>query len=300
MLNYDELALGEGGPWLGPLAIPGEQAGRLFPKQEALARIDRLAGAKNLAFTGGEPLAHPDIIEIVRAARVAGYERILARTDCDGLADRDLLGSVMGEGVSHFEVMLCREGDDCGPLSPRQFRTRFPGIRNVRRIGELSEALSNTYLAAVIPVGRKNHELMAGFLESAFATIDIDRVVFCWGDPGFPIWHARESIARAIDQCTEKRVWAVTRGIPLCVVPRHAAHLEELFAPGVRGTALPVPASCGPCCYRPICSGMPGAGSAYAWDPEKAIPPACPPEVADIWAKGHVFDETNAHLYDRR
>ena len=56
MLKYDQLIIGTGGPWVGPLAIPGLAAGSFLQKQEVLAGMNRRDLAENIALTGGDPL----------------------------------------------------------------------------------------------------------------------------------------------------------------------------------------------------------------------------------------------------
>lgn len=294
MLRYSQLNIGGGGPWFGSLAAPGLPRGGMFPKQEILSRINRGEGDENIALTGGEPLNHPEIVEIINAVKTAGYRRILVRTGGHSLADMDFLAAILKAGVSLFEVML-RKGD--ANMSHWRLREQYAGLRNIRRISERWRLFTNIYLSMVVPVGRDNHEGLISALNGMLSLIEVDRVVFCWGEQEFPIGWAGRNIERAIEFCGARGVWAVTRGIPVCAVPDAVYHLEELFDVGPQGQLLRTPPSCEGCCFYKLCARMPGMDLNYSWEPKPIFRHKHSPFINDIMEKGFVFDETNAHLY---
>ena len=300
MLRYNQLNIAEGGPWFGSVAVPGlptegvaTPAGRALPKEDIISGISRIGKTEsdeNVALTGGEPLGHPDIGEIAAALRAAGYKRILARTDGRRLADTDFLASVLMAGVSLFEVMMSERAEKSRSLR---------GLKNVRRISECEKLFANVYLSVVVPVGRDNYEGLIGSLDSVLRMVEVDRVVFCWGEPGFPIWQAGENIQKAIEFCGVKRVWAVTRGIPACVAPEAAPHIEEMFDVGPQERLLRIPPVCAGCSLHGLCARMPGTDLNYSWEPKPIAGNRHSPFVNDILEKGFVFDKENARLYGK-
>lgn len=283
MLSYDRLSLGAGGPWELSLALPGLPAGPAFPKEDLLPRIARQDGQVNIALTGGEPLSHPDILEIVSLCRKAGYKRILARTGGARLLEDDFLLALLRAGVNLFEVLLPGSG-------------ALAAVRNLRRVADRHD-LPRSYAAVAVPVCGGGQGSLAGRLAAALEAAEADRVVFCWGEPGFPVWRARRELERALALCDEHRVWAALRGIPACAVAGRLMQHEELFGPDQGGAALPLPEPCRGCCLRELCARMPASGAAYAWEPEPALDHPDAPFINDLLAKGHVFDGSNERLY---
>ena len=117
---------------------------------EAL-RGARLAGMGTIRFSGFDPLAHPDIVELAEAARDAGYERALIYSPSDRLADGGFLDALLEalpeESVFHVplygassavhDAVTGRSGSHAAVLA---------GLANLRARGRLDNVVLITVL----------------------------------------------------------------------------------------------------------------------------------------------------------
>ncbi len=81
---------------------------RWVPLERALEefRRARVEGARAVGLLGGEPTAHPQILELVAAARAEGFERIAVATNALKLADAGFAEALVDAGVTRFSVSI--------------------------------------------------------------------------------------------------------------------------------------------------------------------------------------------------
>ncbi|MFA6032818.1 MAG: radical SAM protein [Myxococcota bacterium] len=87
--------------------VPREE--RVFvPVADLIAEIERAgaAGGGSIGFLGGEICAHPGVLEIVSAAKRAGFDRISICTNGRRLSDRALLEAVLSAGVTRVALSI--------------------------------------------------------------------------------------------------------------------------------------------------------------------------------------------------
>jgi len=87
-------------------ALP--EARKWLPIERALDELHlaRGEGATSVGLLGGEPTAHPRILDIVREARDAGYGRIALQTNGLRLSDPDLCRSLVESGVNRISMSV--------------------------------------------------------------------------------------------------------------------------------------------------------------------------------------------------
>jgi radical SAM protein with 4Fe4S-binding SPASM domain len=79
----------------------------VMPKPDVLRNLDlwRRMGGSKLSILGGEPTLHPDFLEIVKAAKSIGYEKVILNTNGLPHAKRTLR-SLTAEDFSYIQVSL--------------------------------------------------------------------------------------------------------------------------------------------------------------------------------------------------
>jgi len=300
VLDYTQMSLFAGGPWIGALAVPGQEQGRMTSYQDIVDRLEQSPAIKNLVITGGEPLMHPDLLDILRAAKQNGYDRIMLRTTGRRFVDLKFLEHIIDAGAHKFEIMPFTRPEGNDAFSSKLIRDNIRGLRAMRRMSTLiSDSFQFLYIALVVPVCRDNYLYLPDIVQTILDSVHVDRVIFCWGDPGFSIWQAEQAVGEAIDRCIRRRIWAVTRGIPICAIPRKTHHLEEIFINPDEQQKLSLPELCRECCFDRICASMHGISAVYTMTVKPFSSHPFAPQMNDVFDKGHVFDESNAPLYER-
>jgi MoaA/NifB/PqqE/SkfB family radical SAM enzyme len=123
---------------------------RWVPLDRALGelRAARRDGARALGLLGGEPTAHPQIVELVEAARELGFARISVSTNALKLADRAFADRLVDAGVTRFSVSIHDHRADVeDALTGRSgnFDTKLAALghlRELRRQGRLPDNVS--------------------------------------------------------------------------------------------------------------------------------------------------------------
>jgi cyclic pyranopterin phosphate synthase len=127
--------------------LPGER--RLEAKHWAhLAEGLLLRGVRRFRITGGEPLVHPDVVEIVRAiAALPGVEDLALTTNATRLAE--LARPLRDAGLRRLNVSIDSLRDDRFAELTRGGRLRdvLQGIETARRVG-FDELKTNTVVVA--------------------------------------------------------------------------------------------------------------------------------------------------------
>ncbi len=300
MLDYHNTCVCEGAPWYGNIPVINEEGCSALPKESVIKDIRGGREKGNIALTGGEPLMHPDIMDFIFESACLGYRRIKLMTGGSRLADTGFLKSLIYAGVYLFEIPACSPDDLTKKDPVRSVRKSSEGLRNIRKIAELDTYFYNIYVALVLPVCSLNYGILEEILGAVIEDVKVDRVIFCWGEPGFDIRKAGLSLGGAIGKCVKNKIWAFTRGIPLCAIPgNHIYHMEELYVSGAPDTGFDLSGPCRECWARSLCRRLPGplASFKYAWNPRAVEAEKYTPYVKDILEKGYVFDAENEKLY---
>ncbi len=143
---------------------------RWVPVERAAEELERgrADGADSLGLLGGEPTAHPGILEIVGLARGLGYARIAVSTNAIKLADRPFAEELVQAGVTRFSVSIHGHNPELEDrISGREgnFRRKLAAIRNLVRLREDGLLPDNVSLNPVLtaPLVGAVPELAAAF-----------------------------------------------------------------------------------------------------------------------------------------
>lgn len=108
--------------------------------KDAVASWDSGPGP-NVALTGFEPFAHPDLPEIIRVAGDMGCRRIRLRTDGGAFSIPGNAAGAIGAGVRQIELVILADGDAHDELSGRQglFAAVSSGVREYSEAARAAE-----------------------------------------------------------------------------------------------------------------------------------------------------------------
>ncbi len=134
-----------------------------FERCSELLTDYRRRGVKLLDLDGGEPTLHPDLLDIIGAARDMGYDSINVTTNGRKLASRDLAARLLLSGITDLHISLY--GPDAATHEritgvKGSFEETRKGIRNILRLkpGHVSFA-ANTVLT------NSNYRMVSGLAE---------------------------------------------------------------------------------------------------------------------------------------
>lgn len=112
----------------------------------------RRMGARLIDFDGGEPTLYPGLMDAIKAAAAAGFERIAITTNGRRLADEEFARKLMASGIT--DLMISLYGADARThetitCAPGSFEQTSRGIRNAAKYAPSSLALCvNTTISA--------------------------------------------------------------------------------------------------------------------------------------------------------
>jgi MoaA/NifB/PqqE/SkfB family radical SAM enzyme len=140
-----------------------KEARRWLPVARAIEELQRARreGATSVGLLGGEPTAHPRIIEIVREARTLGFTRIALATNGLKLADAGFARELVETGVTRFSISVhSHVPADEDHLTGRSgnFARKTSGVRNLVSLREEGFLPHNISLNAVL--NTLNYRLM--------------------------------------------------------------------------------------------------------------------------------------------
>jgi len=217
------------------------EAREWVPLERARGELERARGegADSVGLLGGEPTAHPQILEIVALARDLGYTRIALATNALKLADEPFARALVDAGATRFSVSVhghTPQIEDALAVRPGNLQRKLLGIRHLlvlRREGRLPDNVSlNPVLNA------RNLDAMLGFVV-AFRRLGIDDIRFnlvrtdACPDRAAELTphleHVREQILQlvAVNQ-RMLRVHLSFGDLPLCVYPWEVLDDPEL------------------------------------------------------------------------
>ena len=125
------------------------------PTERAVGELERgrADGADSVGLLGGEPTAHPAILEIVGRAREIGFRRIAISTNALELADPALARALVDAGVTRFSVSIHGHTPALEDyLSGRDgnFRQKVAAIRNLVELRDQGLLPDNVSLNPVL------------------------------------------------------------------------------------------------------------------------------------------------------
>jgi MoaA/NifB/PqqE/SkfB family radical SAM enzyme len=143
---------------------------RWVPVERAAEELERgrADGADSLGLLGGEPTAHPSILEIVALATELGYARIAISTNAIKLSDRPFAEALVRAGVTRFSVSIHGHNPELEDrISGRDgnFVRKLAAIRNLVRLRQDGLLPDNVSLNPVLtaPLVGAVPELAAAF-----------------------------------------------------------------------------------------------------------------------------------------
>ncbi len=190
----------------------------------------RAMGCQSVGFLGGEPTAHPHIIDCVRHARELGFRRVSLCSNGTRLCDADFAKELVRAGASRFTISVHSHRADIEDRLtgvPGNFERKVRGIRNLVGLMRRGGIRDNVSLNPVL--NGKNYLELPGYVEffRAFGIRDF-RFNYVWPraraakDRGL-IPTYTEAVPRILDLIlrneTKFRVRLGFSGVPLCVLP---------------------------------------------------------------------------------
>ncbi len=147
-----------------------DAARRWVPHERALDELRRARdeGAVALGLLGGEPTAHPRILELVSAAREMGFRRISLSTNALKLADKAFANALVERGVTRFSVSIHdhrAEVEDELTGRPGNFERKLTALAHLRRLRSEGRLPDNVSINPVIHIHNVDQlaELVAFF-----------------------------------------------------------------------------------------------------------------------------------------
>jgi MoaA/NifB/PqqE/SkfB family radical SAM enzyme len=132
-----------------------QESRKWVPVERAAGELERARkeGTTSLGLLGGEPTAHPEILEIVGRARKLGFERIALTSNGLKLSNADLSRALVEAGVTRFSLSVhAHTAADEDYLTGREgnFERKLGGIRNLLALRAEGHLRDNVSLNAVI------------------------------------------------------------------------------------------------------------------------------------------------------
>lgn len=262
----------------------------LVSTESLLDFLRKNAGGKWTAVNvhGGEPTLRPDFLEILRAIRELGYERIILQTNALRLANAAFCAQVQAIGVDVYTSGF-HAADPATTRSitgvSRGFELALRGFENIKRDGSvlrtttvvcsLNAATLEDVTALCVDVG-VDHVNLSAMQPGGSAEADLDRLLV-------PYAEAYPHLARAIDQAVAADRIVTLEGFPYCAVPGRERYqvawadqqLKVLYRTMVfddfnaflNATMRSQGEPCGTCVLRGECGGVyKGYLDHYGWD----------------------------------
>lgn len=238
-------------------------------------------GVRRIIFTGGEPTLHPDFVEIIRAARDAGFTNIGFFTNARRIKNAAYIAELKDAGLNAVMASLhgrTAEAHDATVKCQGAYAQTVNGLK------VLSD--SGVRLVVNTPVSSLN----VGEITAMFDFVsDLGPSVHRWqlsnifptsvvmSNPGLQPDYAvaREAVFEVMNRALSGHLRCVTQEFPLCVIfpwlnesrDLSDERTQMICRKDVRGdyrrykpwtspykTKL---ASCGPCGMRSVCAGVP-------------------------------------------
>ncbi|MCX6802449.1 MAG: radical SAM protein [Candidatus Diapherotrites archaeon] len=238
------------------------------PFEEIKKDIDAVK-AKNIVISGGEPTIHPDFFKIIDYANSKGFKRIKLRTNARMFAYKEFLWKAIHKGVEMFDVRLLSNKEKTHNFLSQadSFRQTMRGLENLK---EIPNAKTNPkaplplleFKAAVqvtMPIFKENSSQalsVANFATRFMPTY----LLFDFGKASFDFTKNLGFLFQALDKSTDNGFWAMSAGIPVCLLGGFEEQASELYEKTPAGCFLE---KCGVCAFKPHCTGIRQGHSEY-------------------------------------
>ncbi len=216
----------------------------------------------NIEICGGEPAARKDFFQIVDYANNAGFKRIKLCTNARMLSHWGFLKRLVQANVKVFEISLFSSTPKIqnSLTATESFPELEKALENIKRLECLGfkkgkpeyPYLGKTALIARIPVLKENLDSLSetiGFLKD----YGFCRVIFDFQFTNFDFSKEIPRICGLFDYAAKKGLWALSQGIPLCLLDGFEEHCIEIYNESEK---MPLPADCGECAFRKNCQGL--------------------------------------------
>lgn len=195
-----------------------------------------LTGAKAVVLTGGEPLLHKNILEIISSARSLGYNHVQLQTNGRLFCYMDFCKAVLKAGATEFSPALhgsTAEIHDFLTDAPGSYAQTVKGIMNLRSLG--CSVVTNSVITS-----RNMKDLPA--LARLFVRLGVEHFQFAFVHI---LGHAADNkkwivprkselapyLKKAIDVGLKAGVTVVTEAVPYCFLKGYEDHIAEAYIP---------------------------------------------------------------------
>jgi len=240
-------------------------------KQELLKDIKKATG-NCITFCGGEPTIHKDILELVKAAKRAGFKEIHAQTNARMLSYPDFCQNLINAGVNSFTVSLHAHNEKLGnqlSQTKNSFQQTVDGIKNLKKYN--ARLITNTV------INKKNYKYLPAIISLAIS-LKADQIQLVFIRPRgrayknfnqlIPLLkNILPYLKKSIQLCNSSYKTILVEGIPLCIIPQYEKHIAEKYMPSTQLKAGNHPPSkkikrkvkfqkCKSCFYDNKCEGI--------------------------------------------
>lgn len=232
MLGFAEVSIGTGGA-TECRGCALAQPPHYLPRAELSERIagvvrDWRGGAgPNVAFTGPDAFAHPELPALVVAARELGVVRLRLDTDCSRLSAADARGALEA-GVRHLRVTLLGDAEthDVALGRPGAARALAAGIGALM---EASAAVGRAAVVARVPLCEHNigaaPSAVVWAIELGCASVELQIAPSLRAEDAVP-W-----VAAACDTGMMASRWVCVSGLPAEALGGHRLHAVTVVEP---------------------------------------------------------------------
>ncbi len=194
------------------------------------------SGAETVVFTGGEPTLHPQIVNIVKEARKAGYIKIQLQTNGRTLCNEEFLKKLVQAGVNEISPAVHgpnSEIHDKLTHSPQSFNQTITGIKNARKLGvyvltnTVVTSLNYTYLPQIA-------KLLVYLNVNQFQFAFIHIIGRGWENRKWIVPKKTDVmpyIYQGLDIGRAAKIPCYTEAIPYCLMKGYEEHIAERIIP---------------------------------------------------------------------
>jgi hypothetical protein len=239
------------------MACPAPPEEKARGTDELIEQVDALTDTENLELCGGEPTLHAGLPSLISHGRNRGARRIKLVTNGRGLAEWDLLKSLVEKGCRLFEVKINGSGPQTHEAvtgARGSFDQTLQGLQNLGTLSGSEEYADAMYVAGRVAVTGVNIQDLTSTV-ALLVSFGVDAIILARRGADFSMMEAAQMVANAIRVATLNRVWSVCEGFAPCLMKGCEVHVAELLKPTAAKEEKPK--VCGGCSYTTVCPGPP-------------------------------------------